>query len=510
MVFPTIDPSTDHHLQSQVFFSLIAVALLTFIPVRHVKCDERKPSCLRCAAANRTCEGYAVLPRLIQNPYLPSLNDEERRAFLYFTTRTVYEIFGEQDGESWTALFVQVGQSEVCIKHAITALASLHESAEPVNYFVLNRRTSQQVSSATEVLALKHYNEAIRLLTQESFNTELQPDITMILCILFICFEQMRNGDAACLVHLVAGLKLLRSWRACTNNYSKLRRFSKSTSQLVNDGIAPVMQRLRVQFGLCMDHRHTWEIVGSSPCLPPPNIPFSFETLNAARISFDRTMNYVFTMMECSGASRESKLCEDLVHILKRWKIALNNSKFSKEGDSLQICTCKLLEIYYQVSVIIASTFQADCETAFDQFTSQFQFIVNLADDLISEWQARQTRYHSLFSFDIGLTPPMFMVASRCRHPIIRRKAVKLIMQTSAYRGVWRDRYSGLCAQRIIDLEEYSLIAAKGHDFPPEQLRIRKVSADLQAERNQILMHFTRSPFTKISKIHTTVIPLNT
>jgi ribosomal protein S10 len=102
----------------------------------------------------------------------------------------------------------------------------------------------------------------------------------------------------------------------------------------------------------------------------------------------------------------------------------------------------------------------------------------------------------------------MFLAASRCRHPLVRRKAVSLMLQSPFYHGAWQDRYSGLCAQRMIEIEEQNVGIAVDHINVPENQRIRKVSADLLEEGSQIMMQFTRWPFVPDSPVCSTFVPL--
>lgn len=113
----------------------------------------------------------------------------------------------------------------------------------------------------------------------------------------------------------------------------------------------------------------------------------------------------------------------------------------------------------------------------------------------------------------------MFFVASRCRHPLIRRRAVELMLASpgSSYHGAWKDRYSGLCAQRIIEIEEQQDAGVivdcgdvsgniNGNVNVPETHRVRKVSADLQDDEDRILMRFTRWPFGVDPPLYTTFV----
>ncbi|PWY93033.1 hypothetical protein BO94DRAFT_544082 [Aspergillus sclerotioniger CBS 115572] len=402
---------------------------------RRVKCDEQKPSCLRCLSTKRICEGYPIISR----PTIAITNhlaDEERRAFSYFRSRTAHRIFGEQDANEWVPVILQIAHIEPAVRHGITALASLHESLEPVNnQLTWLRQTPQDRSLSAQMLALRHYNHAIQSLRSESIVMSSRPDITMILCILFLCFEQFRSGDAACLVHMTAGLKLIDWWRSRTDNYTKLKEYSRPTLEFMNEKITPIIQRLRVQFSLCMDSRHRWGRYGVTYGLPP-TIPTCYSSFDAARRDFDRSMSYMFSVLENNQVTYHQEPARDPITILRQWKNSLDASNLFSQTTHLQGCSRRLLELYYHVSIVITGTYYTEIETAFDKYLDQFQAIVDLAEQIAIDWQHATKEYSLMFSFDLGLTPPMFLVASRCRHPDIRRKAVRLMLESPFYHGV--------------------------------------------------------------------------
>ncbi|CAH0057890.1 unnamed protein product [Clonostachys solani] len=455
---------------------------------RHVKCDEQKPACLRCRSSKRICGGYTVVPK--SAPSATNLvDDEERRGFLYFQARTIRKIFGQQDAQDWIPLILQLGHAEAPVKHAIISLASLHRSLEPTEHLLYPcSKNPKQAIDKAQVVALKHYNAAIKILRVEQPDMTTRPDLVMILCILFVCIEQFRRNDATCLTHLLAGFRLINWWRSFTSSYDKLRHFSKPTMELVNDKITLVLQRLRVQFSLCMDSRHDLHDALDLPSFPPPTIPTCYDSLDAARMDFDRIMNYAFSVLHPRGITVSYEPAQDVISILGRWKQALDTLDSQTEGrTTLQRCIRKLLEIYSHISIIIASTYNVEFETTFDDYTPRFQAIVDLADDLVHYWQIVPQEFSLLYSFDLGLTPPMFLVASRCRHSRIRRKAMDLMLNSPFYHGAWQDRYSGLCARRMIEIEELGLEEGA---FVPEKARIRKVYADLDEENEQIVMQY--------------------
>lgn len=435
------------------------------------------------------------------------MKDEERRAFLFFRSQTARQIFGHRDVDDWLPILLQIGHRETPVKHVITAVASLHESTE------LGNQSRKHAQMSAQMLALKHYMSATKSVQIESPDMSHRPDIVLTLCILFICFEQFRSGDAACIVHLKAGFRLLYWWRHRTTTYNSLQEYSRPTLNFINNQITPILQRLRVQFSLCMDSRHVLKDIGVPLCLPSPAIPASYNSLNHARRDFDQVMNYVFSSSERgllpengNGSPQQGPSA-----VLRLWKAALDSSEFA-ESSTLQEYTIKLLNLYYHISIVIAEVYRSGSEMIFDNYTDHFRTAVELGESIttFNSWGKELQYFSLLFSFDLGITPPMFLVASRCRNPAIRRRAVNMMLesQSNFYHGAWRDQYSGLCAQRIMEIEEQSSGIVIDENDVPEHNRIRKVSADLQETQSEIMMQFRIWPFTTDSPIHSTTIKL--
>lgn len=58
------------------------------------------------------------------------------------------------------------------------------------------------------------------------------------------------------------------------------------------------------------------------------------------------------------------------------------------------------------------------------------------------------------FSLSIGIIPPLYIVASRCRHPAIRRQVIHLLSICNRREGIWDSRLSSQVAKYILDIEE--------------------------------------------------------
>ena len=107
---------------------------LTNHRVRHVKCDETKPSCQRCTTTGRTCDGYAVAPPRKTDPEyafltLPTMASAdslyELRAFSHFRNHSAPILASFFDSQFWMRLVLQMSMADEAVRHAVIAFDTL-------------------------------------------------------------------------------------------------------------------------------------------------------------------------------------------------------------------------------------------------------------------------------------------------------------------------------------------------------------------------------------------------
>ncbi|KAJ2968119.1 hypothetical protein NQ176_g9333 [Zarea fungicola] len=119
------------------------------------------------------------------------------------------------------------------------------------------------------------------------------------------------------------------------------------------------------------------------------------------------------------------------------------------------VCTQNLLLIYYNTAIVWVSTSLSREEVANDAHVASFATIVSLASSIISSAQ-RGPPLHS-FSFETELIAPIYWTAQKCRHPILRRAAVKLLMKNelkNRRENLWHSNEAIAVALRAIEVEE--------------------------------------------------------
>ena len=134
---------------------------------RHIKCDERKPSCGRCLKSGLTCQGYH-LPQPLLFDYEASVT--ERRRFQFFLDYTVpsIEVGNDPDRQFWTQTILQASHTAKYIRHALLAIQAYHESL-----------TDSQNSLAHQLYAQEHYLKGLRAATEARDRSDLAEVLMM-------------------------------------------------------------------------------------------------------------------------------------------------------------------------------------------------------------------------------------------------------------------------------------------------------------------------------------------
>ena len=369
-----------------------------------------------------------------------------------------------------------MSHTERAIKHALIAIASLHESielSERGQEFGDDHNTSRRLRA----WSLFQYSKAINLFAGDFQQKHRSLEKTLILCILFIAFELFQSNYKACSMHLDNGLKLLHQWRQSKNGLTRDMEVSVLDSELVENHIAPILTRLDVQESIFLDGRaHRLQLVSED--MPPYSKPFT-ETLHdlaSARIYLDRVMQWIFFAAD----NEHNVLLEASKHLAEQHleeSLKLLEEALAKAHTDDHICAMHILKIYYHLSIIVLHTRSDANESSFDQQIRDFEEIVKSAKEVVRFAQSHNDRTRLSFSFDFGVAPPLLFAASHCRDPFIRRRATALLRASHRIYGAFNSESSAKLADLVIKIEESEpkTTISSCKDIPNNK-RVRKVA----------------------------------
>lgn len=442
---------------------------------------------------------------------------QEGLYFQLFQTHTAGELSGYFDSVFWSSLVLQECHTEAAIRHAVVALGALyktldkHSESPPTS-------PSASVDVDHVDSAYRHWEVAVRSYSNActSLFSVAGQDINanrtrLMASVLLACFDSFIGDHKQAIKQIQNGLALLEEVRA-----QRRREFIPRPEEPVEDEIIQMFTRLAIQaksYDMAFHFPKPYVIQLIQPSTDPTSpssdggspvslhqepIPEQFSSLREARLSWDTLCERAFRFMETmfSSANKNGPMGVlpanlqqfglGFKHHIEAWSDAFEHilSARAAPGVSSQekaaIAVLKMCQIMGQILFLM--TF-SDSEAKFDVFQPHFQAIVDLGREVVGDEERRaaerrcpdpQTcRHHKehdsdifggyeytashikpSFSADMGIVPPLYVVATKCRSPIIRRQAIQLLRSSSRREAMWDSELSARIGTWIMEIEE--------------------------------------------------------
>ncbi|EPE05787.1 c6 zinc finger domain protein [Ophiostoma piceae UAMH 11346] len=246
--------------------------------------------------------------------------------------------------------------------------------------------------------------------------------------------------------------------------------------------------------------------VGSPVSLHQDPIPDRFVSLRQARLSWDTLCEQIFRFMEVmfQYANGPPNLLPKhmLSHGLqfgnriKLWSDAFEQLLLNRVNPgvtSQEKAGIAVLKMFQIMALILYMMTFSDSEMAFDKFQPHFKAIVDLANEVVGDEERRAaavrcpdptrcvhrihehgTQAHGFnfsseyrkgfackpghikasFSADLGIVPPLFVVATKSRDRVLRRQAIQLLRSSARREGMWDSELVARIAMWVVDIEE--------------------------------------------------------
>ncbi|CAI6061098.1 unnamed protein product [Clonostachys chloroleuca] len=427
--------------------------------IRKVKCDENKPNCLRCTKTGRKCDGYvAPLPRA-QSSKLPNLapelmSSEDYHAFDYYRVRSSAVLGGivrDSGDDFWSGLVIRLAITEPAVRHALLALSSVHEKV-----IAIGDKPETRIPNTT--FAFGEYSKAISAISKwkPPSNSSEPATIPLLVCVLFICIEFLMDYEAAAQVHISQGRKIL-------SQISESQAMTSSpAAEMLRNVLVPIYTRLSLASFLFGHHP------ASIPdfFLGDWSVPFSFASLHEARDALFGLLNCGLQFStEIMSLVYDPTITQDqLQGMVSRQRAILARlaewrTSFAVLEATMGFKTAlqDLLHMYYHTAHIWVSTTMGPNELVFDDHLAGFGAIVSHAASGIAAAPSLRGKDAASFVFETEFVPPLYWVAMKCRHPMLRRAAIRLLGRkevASRRENFWRAKeYLGV-AVKSMEMEE--------------------------------------------------------
>ncbi|PQE24849.1 putative UPC2 Regulatory involved in control of sterol uptake protein [Rutstroemia sp. NJR-2017a BVV2] len=498
--------------------------------VRHVKCDEGRPGCRKCAQTGRKCDGYAhctpstaskssansstpsprsfkdVRYQLVQSvpDFLsPSLftSEQERYSFHFFHTITAPQLEGCFRSGFWSRSVLQASHREASVRYAAIALGAMHERFGLEDGFIASVEEDTEENS----FALRQYVKAINCLVQPSMcvagrHTRRSANVALMTCVLFICFETLRGHHDAALAHIDGGIRILSEMQTTqdgTTGPSNIPADSSSIESIPVSTFRMIFSRVDIQASVLTSRARIIDGHESSP--HPSPIPDTFNSLEEARESLESVWTCsARNLLSCSmyngvplPLTTNSETATLVSTRLEFWNTSFElylRTTYGKRGlekakaiDKMAINVLRIQSLVTEVLFSASRATQQPDETSWDVFRFEYDAITNWAAEILyatSETQGERTP--STFTLDNGIIQPLFFVATKCRYRRTRSRAIALLKNANRQEGLWSSALTARVAERVRDIEEYGL--AEEQELVPDTNRVQSLNMRFEFE----------------------------
>ncbi|RYP68926.1 hypothetical protein DL770_008342 [Monosporascus sp. CRB-9-2] len=340
---------------------------------------------------------------------------------------------------------------------------------------------SERSPDRLEQFTLRQYSKAINHLLEPHFAQKDKASIrvALVACMLFICLEFMRGRYKTGNNHLQNGIKLLAGLQCDPErgdgHFNIVAR--ESNRKPIDDWLIEAFTRmdlLATQF-----NQGYWMPPGPRISNYQP-LSLTFESVTQARNMLDSMFKDIFHLMGCYR--RESLLevpadsgsGQGLLDVQRHIKSDLNmwfntykasRVNFQVQLDAVSKIGYQLLLLYHIMASILADTcLRPDDEMAFDRHCHGFVSIITHSANILEAVRAvhdsndlvfsRSGSELSLFTADIGWTPPLYFTALHCRIHHIRRRAIELLRALPSREGIWDSVFAAFVAEEVMRIEE--------------------------------------------------------
>ncbi|KAL7913738.1 hypothetical protein GGI35DRAFT_222555 [Trichoderma velutinum] len=446
--------------------------------------------------------------------YEPSHNlalmHTESLYFDLFRVQTASELSGYFDSTFWTQRVLQECHFEPSIRHAVVALGALYktleQSCEPDSTPLPGSMSRLESVMCHWQVAVRKYSEACNAMLHLSGDKLATNKTRLMASVLLACFDSFIGDHRQAIVQIQTGLGLLARIQ-----YDRTQ--APHSNERVEEDLLIIFTRLAIQaksYDMAFHFPHPYVIQLGPQSLQDPSsplsdmgspqpsrlIPHQFSSLREARLASDQLCEMLLRFIEhLQHAKKEPsytlppswrQLGATFQGQIDSWSTAFEpifQSRLQPGMNLLEKSGIAALKMFQINTNVIFLTIFCDAEVQFDAFLSHFKAIVSLGWEVVGDDEKRAAtercpdpqrckQQHSTplpafragkytthhikpsFSADLGIVPPLFVVATKCREPTVRREAIQLLRSSARREGMWDSELTANIAQWIMEVEE--------------------------------------------------------
>ncbi|KAH7170007.1 hypothetical protein EDB81DRAFT_150732 [Dactylonectria macrodidyma] len=467
--------------------------------IRRVRCDLERPLCKRCTSTGRTCDGYPApaeisndastdgpaTQELVPRPQPQilemtlrgldfSLPAQAGRSLHFFQHNTALEFAGYFTSDLWSNLVLQVCRRESCVKQMVVALGLLHESFHHDHGGAKNLTTAK----AMRQKATNEYALGIKLLNSHiAAQGWASLDITLICSMLCVAFEWLRGDYVSAQTHLWSSISILSQWNKRKAPLLNGTSLSSPSGHLIQTRLRPACTSFVLQARSMPIHfTLPWHLI-----LDVQNEIESFHSLQEARHSLDMLLADALpeTMAVKARSRADYRRVEEIASRLTQWSHHFGDYLATCPPNEASSAPAVIMKLWHTTARILLTACLNTDETIFDDFFPEFTEIVEKTEHLLSSSSTK-------FSIDIGVVPLLYYVALKCRHPRVRRQAIKMLIDYPRREAVWDSLGAACVLEEILTVEERGLGEIHSHLDVPSSSRVCHMYARMDMENRRI------------------------
>lgn len=356
---------------------------------------------------------------------------------------------GSIETSFWTKSILELGESEPAIRQALVAVSSLWEA---------KMRSDVPDRYACEQRSIEQYNKALTLTAQRV----AQPDadtVALGTCVLFLCMHYLDSDKEQ-------AVKLLRTGSGVLQTVlQRAWRFAESAPSSTAATFLPIFERMLLLmrlFGVELPQLRNRDTI--------LHLDYHFTTLDDARSTLywltSESANLISDTKYYRQDHCDAQVELDQAAILEaRHRQQLQLDAYTAwEAGFETLCNEYLAfslanEMYKStlrltlmvVTIWVSCCFDRD-EVLADRFQEQYEIVVREAGKVIA-YNMAAARAEVPFTFEMGLIPPLYLVALKCRDVSVRHQALSLLSRAPLREGLWKRQEALRVAQRVVYIE---------------------------------------------------------
>lgn len=340
---------------------------------------------------------------------------------------------------------LQAAHRDDVLAHAVIALGAIQQVYE------YDDPSAIGTWSPMAQFAMQQYGKALRFLQDRVILharglASAQPDLILISCIFFACFECLRGSNQTAIIHMRSGLNLLREYESDPRTGSLVPKrtmrslFTRLDNQLIE---------MRGSSLSMTSPQDRFEVVARDPG-PEDDVHDALNSLwnrilhgmldSARAVAKGEPAGNAITTPQNDVKANMKELHDRFMRDPIGYGV-----EYGQDPD--------ILRIWFLLSPMLLTAHTWDPADAWGPHNDNFASIVALAEGYLARCAANHPSRKRTFGFSLGVVPPLVLTATRSKDPDVQQKALYLLSICNRREGIWDSTLAVQFASKTIELD---------------------------------------------------------